>query len=148
MKSRYRCAKWDQTLLSHLFGKLLKKNPQKTKKFTQYITMRCPSTLESWLEGVSDVGEEGVRVHNEPSDVMLLVICSETRGEILLCCHCSVKPHTAGQISLTRRILWKSGNSVLFPTGLRHGRGNRGRAHLLVRSSNSRPTLSLWHGAA
>lgn len=75
-------------------------------------------------------------MHNEPSDVMLLVICSETRGEILLRCHCSVKPHIAGQISLTRRILWKSRNSVLFPTGLRHGRGNRENT-LTVHSSNS-----------
>lgn len=58
------------------------------------------------------------------SDVMLLVICSETRGEILLRCHCSVKLHTAGQISLTRHILWKSRNTVLFPTGLRNGWGN------------------------
>lgn len=46
-------------------------------------------------------------MHTEPSDVMLLVICSETRGEILLRCHCSVKPHTAARISLTHRILWK-----------------------------------------
>lgn len=70
-------------------------------------------------------------MHNEPSDVMLVVICSETRGEILLRCHCSVKPHTAGQISLTRRILWKSRNTVLYPAGLRHGQGRTGRTHLM-----------------
>lgn len=61
-------------------------------------------------------GWGGVWVHNEPSDVMLLVICSETRGEILLRCHCSVKPRAAGQISLTRRILWKKSQVSAIPS--------------------------------
>lgn len=94
----------------------------------------------------------GVWVHNESSDVMLLVICSETRGEILLRCHCSVKPHTAGQIPLTRCILWKSRKSVLFPKELRHGRGETGEnTHLLyiwatVTNFNSLTRCSIsWH---
>ncbi len=87
-------------------------------------------------------------MHSEPSDVMLLVICSETRGEILLRCHRSVKPHTAGQISLTRRILRKSRNPMLFPKGLRHGRGNRENALTYCTFEHQPPTLSLRHGAA
>lgn len=54
-------------------------------------------------------------MHNEPSDVMPLVICPETRGEILLRCHYSVKPHTAGQISLTRRILLEKSQLGAIP---------------------------------
>lgn len=88
------------------------------------ITMTPSFHPESVLEWGSGVFE-GFWLHSELSDVMLLVICSETRGEILLRCHCSVKLHTAGQISLTRHILWKSRNTVLFPTGLRNGWGNR-----------------------
>lgn len=65
-------------------------------------------------------------MHNEPSDVMLLVMCSETRGEILLRFHCSVKHHTAGQISLTRRILWKKSQLSAIPNGAQTWPGKQG----------------------
>lgn len=41
-----------------------------------------PPSRANWREGKClCVCEEGVLVHYEPSNVMLLVICSETRGE-------------------------------------------------------------------
>lgn len=39
-----------------------------------------------------------------------------SKMEILLRCHCSVKPHAAGQISLTRRILWKKSQVSAIPS--------------------------------
>lgn len=64
------------------------------------------------------IEEERLCVLYEPSDVILLVICPETRGEILLRCRCSVKFYTAGKILLMCHILWKSPKSVFLPTEL------------------------------
>lgn len=71
------------------------------------------------------VCEEWLCVHYKPSDVILLVICPETRGEILLRCRCSVKLYTAGKILLMCRILWKIPKSVFLPTELEGEREER-----------------------
>lgn len=109
--------------------------------------MRCRVHPPPELAGGTGSGvcEEGVWEHYEPSDVILLVICSETRGEIMLRCHCSVKLHTAGQISLTRCILWKSPKSVLFPAGKKGGGWG---VLFTLRLSKKPPSWTFWHYTA
>lgn len=78
-------------LLSHVFGTCSKYPRENNEIHTiyKYIKPVHPSRELTGGKG-SGVCEEGVWVNYEPSNVMLLVICSETRGEILLRCHCSV----------------------------------------------------------
>lgn len=57
--------------------------------------------MGGWMEGVVLVARRAPWCH--PAGNLFW----NKEGEILLRCHCSVKPHTAGKTLLTSRILWK-----------------------------------------